>query len=344
MSIYLDHASATPIRREVLDKMLPLLCHFTGSPVGSHQDARRTGLLIEEARRTTLDCLGAESGTVQFTSGSSQGCEGAVLGLARTAGSGHIIASVDEDPGVLAACRVLQDEGYEVTLLSPESNGSLALESIEAAFTEDTFLVSLAAVNRFTGCRLPVSEVSTLCRERHVLFHLEWSLGCLFELDLDFIDALTLSSHLVGGPPGVGALWTREGLQFSCLECESQANIVGFTQALCYLTDERSDWVASFQGLREEFITLLDSQRFGYGLSKNSASHPAILNLSFDGLESPELAYQLDRWGVSVLETPYGVRLSFGRTTTRDDLEKTASALAAAVRTCFQQQQDEVAA
>ena len=324
--------------------MLPLLCHFTGSPVGSHQDARRTGLLIEEARRTTLDCLGAESGTVQFTSGSSQGCEGAVLGLARTAGSGHIIASVDEDPGVLAACRVLQDEGYEVTLLSPESNGSLALESIEAAFTEDTILVSLAAVNRFTGCRLPVSEVSTLCRERHVLFHLEWSLGCLFELDLDFIDALTLSSHLVGGPPGVGALWTREGLQFSCLECESQANIVGFTQALCYLTDERSDWVASFQGLREEFITLLDSQRFGYGLSKNSASHPAILNLSFDGLESPELAYQLDRWGVSVLETPYGVRLSFGRTTTRDDLEKTASALAAAVRTCFQQQQDEVAA
>ena len=80
MSIYLDHASATPVR-----------------PVGSHQDARRTGLLIEEARRTAFDCLGAESGTVQFTSGGSQGCEAAVLGLARTVGSGHIIASLDED-------------------------------------------------------------------------------------------------------------------------------------------------------------------------------------------------------------------------------------------------------
>lgn len=344
MSIYLDHASATPVRREVLDKMLPLLCHFTGSPVGSHQDARRTGLLIEEARRTAFDCLGAESGTVQFTSGGSQGCEAAVLGLARTVGSGHIIASLDEDPGVLAACRVLQNEGYQVTLLAPDSNGSLAYESIEAAFTEDTVLVSLAAVNRFTGCRLPVSEVSALCRNRNVLFHLEWSLGCLFELDLDCIDALTLSSHLIRGPQGVGALWTRKGLQVSCLECESQANIVGFTQALCYLIDERSDWVASFQGLRDEFVTLLDSQSLGHGLPENSASHPAILNLSFDGLESRELAYQLDRWAVSALETPYGVRLSFGRTTTRDDLEKTASALAAAVRTCFQQQRDEVAA
>ena len=154
-----------------------------------------------------------------------------------------------------------------MTLLAPDSNGSLAYESIEAAFTEDTVLVSLAAVNRFTGCRLPVSEVSALCRNRNVLFHLEWSLGCLFELDLDCIDALTLSSHLIRGPQGVGALWTRKGLQVSCLECESQANIVGFTQALCYLIDERSDWVASFQGLRDEFVTLLDSQSLGHGLA-----------------------------------------------------------------------------
>lgn len=343
MSIYLDHASATPVRREVLDKMLPVLCNFTGSPEGAHQDARRTCLLIEEARRATLECLGVEVGTVRFTAGSSQGSEVAVLGLARSAGPGHIITSVDEDPGILAACQVLRNEGYQITLLTPDSNGSITCESLQAALTEDTILVSLSAVNRFTGSRLPISDISTLCRERGVLLHLEWSLGCLFELDTDCIDALTVSSHLIRGPQGVGALWTREGLQVSCLECESQANIVGFTQALCYLTDERSDWVASFQGLRNEFTELLHSQLLSHGLTETSAPHPAILNLSFEGLSSRELSYQLDRWGVSVLETPYGVRLSLGRTTTREELEKAVSALAAAVRTCFRQQ-DEVAA
>ena len=345
MSIYLDHASATPVRREVLDKMLPILCSFTGSPAGSHQDARRSCLLIEEARRTALECLGLESGQLSFTAGISLGCEMAVLGLARAAGLGHILTSVDEDPGTLAACRLLQREGYEVTLLAPDHNGFLALDSIRAALREDTILVSLSAVNRFTGSLLPITEVSRLCRERSVLFHLEWSLGCLFEqqLESECIDALTLSSHLIRGPQGVGALWTRDGLQISCLECESQANIAGFTQALCFLTDERSDWVASFRGLRTEFVKLLGAQRLDGALCDNPEPHPAILSLCFEGLDSRELAYQLDRWGVSVLETPYGVRVSFGRTTTRDELEKAAAALAAAVRTCVQQQ-EEVAA
>lgn len=345
MSIYLDHASATPVRREVLDKMLPILCNFTGSPAGSHQDARRSCLLIEEARRTALECLGVESGQLSFTAGSSLGCETAVLGLARTAGPGHILTSVDEDPGTLAACRLLQSEGYEVTYLDPDHSGLPDLKSIAAALREDTVLVSLSAVNRFTGSRLPIAEISKLCRERGVLFHLEWSLGCLFELELESegIDALTLSSHLIRGPQGVGALWTRDGLQISCLECESQANIAGFTQALCFLTDERSDWVASFWGLRTEFVKLLGAQRLDGGLSDSLEPHPAILSLSFEGLDSRELAYQLDRWGVSVLETRYGVRLSFGRTTTREELEQAVAALAAAVRTCAQQQ-GEVAA
>lgn len=337
-TVYLDHANATPVRREVLDKMLPVLCNLTGCPEGSHRTARRASLLVEEARRTTLSCLGVESGSVRFTAGGRQATEAAILGLARASGPGHIITCKDEDEGVLEACQTLVSQGYRVTYLAPDRNGFLNPDSVEKALEEDTVLLSLSAVNRLTGCLQSVEELARICRANQVLFHLEWSLGCLYELEIERlgIDCVTLSSQLIRGPQGTGAIWTAEGLELSCLETDNLAGIVGFTQALCFLIDERSDWVAFFQGLQSELLGLLTAGVPQAEVRLHSPSHPAITTFEIDGLDNRELVYQLDRWGVSAYETEYGVRFSSGRTTITEDLRRAVSALAGAARCCRQ--------
>jgi cysteine desulfurase len=336
-AIYLDHASTTPIRREVLDKMLPVLCNFTGGTPGAHSVARRAALIKEEAQRTTLDCLGTERGCVRFTASGHHASELAILGLALNQTTGHVITTLDEDEGVLSACRTLERQGFRVSYLPLDDRGCLNPAQVRDAIESDTVLVSVSVVNRFTGCRQPLEALAELCKGHDILLHSEFSLGCLLDLDLDGlgVDAVSLSSHLIRGPQGIGALWTREELELehSCLECENLANIVGFTQALCFLIDERSDWVASFRGLRDEFLKRLQDT---FGQVKlcvpDSQGHAGILTLEVE--DSRQLVYQLDRWGVCVLETEYGVRFSLGRTTTSEDLGKTVSALQCALRNC----------
>ena len=335
MPIYLDHAATTPIRREVLDKMLTILCHFTGGPSGAHSVARRADMIKEEARRATLDCLGVESGQIRFVTGGRQASELAVLGLALGHKSGHVITTTDEDEGVLAACRTLERQGFRVSYLPLDEQGLLDLDLLEETLDADTVLVSVALVNRFTGCRQPFEELIRLCGARDVLIHSDFSLGCLLDLELDSLrlDAISLSSHLLGGPHDIGALWTRDGLelQHPCLECENLANIVGFTQALCYLADERSDWVASLRGLENEFSGLLTN---ALPLAEFCLSgwHAGILTLRVPSTVARHLVYHLDRWGVCVSETPYGVRFSLGRTTTSQELAKTVLVLESALR------------
>jgi len=336
-TIYLDHASATPVRREVLDKMLPILCHFTGDSAGVHAHARRTGVLIEEARRAVQDCLGAEEGRVYFSESGSRAAEEAILGLARVRGGGHIVTSVDEDSGVLAACQSLEGQGFRVTYLEPDSRGDLSLEVVAGALSEDSVLLTLSGVNRYTGCRRPIEQLSALCRSRGVAFHLEWSLGCLWDIDLALVDLLTLSSHLIGGPQGLGVLCVGEGVEIvpSGLESDNLANIVGFAQALCFWTDERSDRIAYLQGLRTELLRLLKVQ-LPWLYLPTGEFHPAVLSLEVPGVSARDLVYQLDRWGVCALDTPYGIRFSLGTTTTSQELGRAVVALAGAIRCCRQ--------
>lgn len=337
-SVYLDHAAATPVRREVLDKMLPVQCHFHGSTAGSHSVARRTTLLIKEAEKAVLSCLGGQSGSVTFTDGQSQAALVALLGLALGRGrEGHIITTVDADESVLAACHLLQSLGYRVTRLQPDGSGKITWRTVEEALQSDTTLVSLPLVNRFTGAMHPLEEITQKAVEKGILVHLEAGLGCLvgdLEAEKWGAHALTLSTHLVGGPQGVAAVWTAPGVQlcYPHTPSENLAGIRGFAQALCYLTDERADWVASYGNLRKEFLRLLSLALPQVNPVGGAQSHPGICTLQSPDISSKELVYQLDRLGVCAADTPYGVRLSFGRTTTSDELQQAVLALSRAFR------------
>ena len=337
-AVYLDHAAATPVRREVLDKMLPVQCHFHGSTAGSHSVARRTSLLIKEAEKAVLRCLGGQSGSVTFTDGQAQAALVALLGLALGRGrEGHIITSADAEEGVLAACHLLQSLGYRVTRLQPDARGAITWRAVEEVLQSDTILVSLPLVNRFTGATHPVKEVALKAAEKGILVHLEAGLGCLvadLEAEKWGAHALTLSSHLVGGPHGVAAVWTAPGVQlcYPHTPSENLAAIRGFAQALCYLEDERADWAASYGNLRKEFLRLLSLALPEVNPVGGAYGHPGICTLQSADITGKELVYQLDRLGVCAADTPYGVRLSFGRTTTSDDLQQAVLALSRAFR------------
>lgn len=336
-TVYLDHACATPVRREVLDKILPVLCNFTGAAGASHAASRRADVLITEARRAVRSCLGAEQGSLRFTEGGGSASQSAILGLALSRGrNGHILTTRDEDEGVLAACRTLEILGFRVTYLEPGAQGALDLSSVDSALCEDTVLATISGVNRFTGCVQPIRDLARLFRSRGILFHTEASLSCILDLDVESwgVDAVTLSTHLIGGPQAVGALWMRPGLELNhpCLECRDLAAIRGFAQALCFLSDERSDWVSHFRNLRSCFLSSLSREMPGSLCCETAENYPAILTVLTEGESPRELVYQLDRLGVCAAETPYGVRFSFARTTTREELETAVKALARSLR------------
>lgn len=324
-SVYLDYASATVARREVLDKMLPLLCNFTGEAQGVHAQARRGQLLFSEARRTVLECLALTEGELSFLDGTYQASYQAVLGLALSRGRGHILTSADEDEGVLAACRLLESLGFQVTYLR-EGASRLSPAEVEGALREDTVLVSLALVNRQSGWRRPVEELASLIKERGVLFHSDLSLGVLWPVEVG-VDCLTISSHLFYGPSGTSVLWRAPAVKFGVQISEGSnlSGVAGFTQALSFLVDERVDWLVALGGLRKKLVDLLETNL--PDLQVMVGDHPGFLTLRMEALAAKELVYQLDRFGVCVSESPYGVRFSLGRNSTTSDLDKAVSAL-----------------
>lgn len=335
-TIYLDHAAATPVRKEVLDKMLPVLCNFEGTTGGSHAIARRTRLIIEEAERTVLSCLDTDTGCIRFAESGNQASHLAILGLAHNFKCGHVITTEDESEGVLAACNVLESQGFEVTYLPTNAQGCVVLDEIENCIRKNTVLISVSIVNQYTGCRQPIEEIAAICEYHNILLHTEASHGCLLELDVHSLNvhSLSLSSHLIQGPQGIGALWTRQGVDFNYpyLGCENLAGIVGFTQALCFITDERSDSIAYFRGLQSEFRNLLNQSLWGIQVQGNNDGHPGIITINVSGADHRDLVYQLDRWGVCVAETKYGIRVSLGRTNTKIELEAAVESLSACLR------------
>jgi cysteine desulfurase len=328
-TVFLDHAQATPIRREVLDRMLPILSNFSGCPSGTHSVSRKVSLIVEEARRAALSCLDAPTGCLRFTSSGHEANNIAVLGLALgCAKTGHIITTTDEDTSVLQACKTLEGLGFRVTYLPLASNGKLDPALLERVISQDTVLLTVSMVNRFTGCHQPISELAAIVGRHGILFHTDATLGCVLNLDVTKlgIDALTVSGHTIYGPQGVGALWTRDGipLDYPFTESKDIANLVGFTQALCFLTDERSDWRAHLGGLRHHFQVKLDDLVETVSVLEG---HPGILVVRADDVDTTRLVYELDHRNVCAAATPYGVRFSFGRHTTAEDLARATRAL-----------------
>lgn len=215
--IYLDMQATTPVDPRVLDAMLPFYVGEYGNPHSrTHAYGWDSEKAVEAARAHVANLIGADPKEIIFTSGATESNNMCLKGVARwykkSGKKNHIITTQTEHKCVLDSCRHLQDEGIEVTYLPVQPSGRIRLEDLEAAIRPETCLVSIMAVNNEIGVIQPLEEIGKICRKHKVFFHTD-SAQAVGKIPMDVnamnVDLMSISSHKVYGPKGMGACYVR---------------------------------------------------------------------------------------------------------------------------------------
>jgi len=318
--IYFDSAASTPVADEVIDEMLPYLKQQFGNPSSIHYFGRETTRAIQLARRRVAALIGAaKASEITFTSGGTEADNMAIKGaseLARsTSGKTHVITSYIEHDAVLEPCRDLERLGFQVTFLPVSAEGLVRPADLQAAITPGTALVSIMMANNEVGTIQPVKELCAIAHGAGALFHTDAVQAAgkvpVSVRDLG-VDLLSMSSHKINGPKGVGALYIREGLdimplihgggQESSLRSgtENVHGIVGFGKA-CELAALRlPQYQRQVAELRDYLIKRVLEEIPHSRLNGSMSSRlPGNAHFTFFGVNGEDLIIKLDENGIA---------------------------------------------
>lgn len=213
--IYMDYQATTPVDPRVVDAMLPYLReHFGNAASRSHAFGWTAEEASEKAREQVAALIGGSGREIIWTSGATESINLAIKGIAGFYGDRgkHIITCKTEHPAVLDTCKRLERSGYQVTYLDVDTTGRLDPETVRAAMTDETILVSIMAANNEIGTVHPINEIGAIVKEKGAFFHVDavQAAGKIpFDVNEAKADLVSLSSHKMYGPKGVGALWIR---------------------------------------------------------------------------------------------------------------------------------------
>ena len=318
--IYLDHNSTTPVLKEVLDVMLPFYKDSFGNPSSIHSEGRAARVCLDEAREQVAELIGARSSEIVFTSGGSESNNFAILGVALALNSKkrHIVTCEVEHAAILNPLKQLEALGFHVDYLPVDNVGRVDPKKVKDALKDSTCLVTIQHANSEVGTLQNIKEIGSLIKNNDILFHTDavQSVGKLAVNVNDIsVDLLSMSSHKIYGPKGVGALFVKRGTPalFSPVcgggqekkrrgGTENVPGIVGFGKAckiaLDHINKGKLNQLKVMRDLlRNKIEGLIPNVEF-YGCSKNGL--PNTLSCGFDGADGETLLIALDMKGISV--------------------------------------------
>jgi len=244
--IYLDNAASTKIHNEVLEDMMPYLKEQYGNPSSIHRYGRLAQKAIGKARKQIAYLINADPSEILFTSGGTESNNTALYGIAKKNPGSRIITSSIEHDAILEPCKKLEKEGFDIIYLPVNNFGLVDPLILKDNLTENTSLVSIMFGNNEVGTIEPISDFVKICKEQNIPFHTD-AVQATGKIPIDVkelgIDLLSISSHKINGPKGIGALYIRKGISIDPVilgggqenglrsGTENVANIVGFGKA-----------------------------------------------------------------------------------------------------------------
>lgn len=371
--IYLDNAATTQLDPRVLESMMPYLTTQYGNAGTLHKFGRAANQAVQEARARVARFIGSSQDNIIFTSGGSEANNLVFHGVRdylKRIGRTHILVSSIEHDSVLRAAESLIKEGFHVEYIPVLGDGTVPSGAVERALRADTGLVSVMYVNNETGVENLIGDIGSICLKHGVLFHTDCvqAAGC-HPIDVTNIgcDFLSISSHKIHGPKGVGALYAKNLSVLSPLICgghdqefglragtENVAGIVGFGKACEISSTQQNEDKTMVSTLKQRFVTELQNH-LGTAVHINGTSLLApgkTVNLRIDGVDNESLILMLDNMdicisagsacqsheskpshvltamGLTTEEARSSIRVSFSRMNTVDEVTDAAHIMA----------------
>ncbi|MFY9300688.1 MAG: cysteine desulfurase family protein [Candidatus Nitrosotenuis sp.] len=312
--IYLDNAASTPMADQVLQEMLPYLKENYGNPSSIHRFGRLATKAIDTARKRIADIIGAQPHEILFTSGGTESNNTALFGVLGKGTASLVTSSIEHD-AILEPCKRLESQGHAVTYLPVDSSGTVDIEKLKSAIADQTGLVSIMYANNEVGTIQPVKEIAQICKQHKVLFHTD-AVQAVGKVPIDVkelgVDLMSISSHKIHGPKGIGALYIKSGVQIAPLVLgggqenglrsgtENVASIVGFGKA-CQLAKENMDANSVYlKNLRDSLIQRVTSEISHVTVNGHGQNRlPNNAHFTFLGVNGEDLIIKLDENGVA---------------------------------------------
>lgn len=311
--IYFDNSATTPIAPEVIDEITDCMKNCFGNPSSRHALGLEASKILSASRAQVAKSLSVQPDEIFFTSGGTEGDNIAILGAANIKKGKRIVTTAVEHPAVLNTMKHLEQSGFEVVYVMPDSKGQISLDAIASEITSDTCLVSVMHVNNETGAIFPVDKIKNVMKtlSPRALLHVDavQSFGHIpFKPSLWGIDLASVSSHKIHGPKGVGALYVKKGVSLKPSVfgggqeknirsgTENVAGILGFAKATQLINYEDALLCAEIKNRLLTSLLKIDGAMHNGGGNES----PYILNMSFGKVRSEIMLNALSNEGIYV--------------------------------------------
>ena len=312
--IYLDNASTTRVKDDVLKAMLPYFSIDYGNPSSVHNVGEKARKAIDKARELIAKEINAKPWEIVFTSGTTESNNLMLFGLIRAnrdKNKKKIIISAIEHASIIEPCEVLKREGFEIIRAPVDNKGIVDLDFLRREIDKNTLVVSVMHVNNVLGVVERIAEIGKICHERGVLFHTD-AAQSFGKIEIDVrkmnVDLLSAGAHKIGGPKGTGFLYIRDGVKIEPLICgggqerglrggtENVAGIVGFAKALEVSSKTDRDKIKKIRDYLIEEIENIGGEING---SKSERIYNNV-HFSLKGIDAQDMVMRLSARGIYV--------------------------------------------
>ena len=318
-NIYLDNSASTKVADEVVTAMIPYFTQNYGNPSSLHSFGVVAKKAMDDSRKIIADSINATPDEIIFTSGGTESDNIAVFGVASALKSGRIITTKIEHPAIKNTTLELKKSGFDIVHVNVDAQGFVDLSELENAITDDTILVSIIHANNEIGTIQDIEKIGNMIKSKNqnTYFHVD-AVQSYTKVPIDVVkskvDILSVASHKIHGPKGVGALYIRKGVKIKSLQLggshennrragtENVPGIVGFAKAaeLCLIDFDKSVIDISF--LRDRLIDGIEKQISHVILNgpRGEKRNSNNVNISFKHIEGESILLHLDMEGIAV--------------------------------------------